>query len=92
MYCTECGNEVSRKTVTVPALGHEDADNDGNCDRCGEKMEGGDHCKWCGKIHDRSTFRGRVTAWFHTFLYYVKPYIIPILGVVTVIILAYIFL
>ena len=35
--CADCREELSRKTVTVPALGHEDADNDGKCDRCGEK-------------------------------------------------------
>ena len=81
VYCSVCGAELSRKTVTLPAPGHEDADNDGKCDRCGEKMQGGDHCKWCGRIHDRTTFRGLVTGWLHAFLYSIKPYIVPVLAV-----------
>ena len=34
IYCTECGEEVSRVTKTIPALGHIDEDKDGYCDRC----------------------------------------------------------
>ena len=34
VYCTVCGEEISRETVTVPALGHDFVD--GECTRCGE--------------------------------------------------------
>lgn len=33
--CTKCGEEVS---VTVPAVGHKDKDNDGSCDACGTML------------------------------------------------------
>ena len=79
VYCTLCGAELSRKTVVIPALGHEDADNNGHCDRCDEQMTGGDHCAWCGKIHNCCTICGMLTRCFHTFLYKVKPYILPAL-------------
>ena len=36
-YCTVCGEEVSRQTVTIPALGHDFVD--GVCTRCGAKEE-----------------------------------------------------
>ena len=79
--CTVCGDEMSRKTVIVPATDHEDADNDGKCDHCGKQMQGGDHCKWCGKVHGKQTFRGVVTSWFHTLVYYAKTYVVPVLGI-----------
>lgn len=81
IYCAVCGEELSRKTVTVPAAGHEDADNDGKCDRCSKQMQGGDHCKLCGQIHDKHTFCGVVTGWFHTLAYYAKTYVDPVLGI-----------
>ena len=65
-YCTVCGNESSRVTVTVDALGHIDEANDGLCDRCGEKMTGDGHCGYCGKIHEG--FPEMLVGWFHTFL------------------------
>ena len=37
VYCAECGEEVSRETVTVPALGHDFVD--GVCTRCGAAEE-----------------------------------------------------
>lgn len=47
--CTVCGNTY---TEPIPATGnHVDDNNDGKCDTCGEKMTGGKHCKYCGKIH-----------------------------------------
>ena len=47
--CTICGDTY---TEPIPATGeHADADNDGYCDTCEEMMQGGDHCKFCGKIH-----------------------------------------
>ena len=55
-YCTVCGEELSRKTVIVPATGHEDTDNDGKCDLCSEKMTGADICPLCGKVHYSNTF------------------------------------
>ena len=64
VYCYGCGEELSRETVTVPALGHTDDNNDGHCDRCGEQMTGGDHCKFCGKIHNGGFF-DKLTGFFH---------------------------
>lgn len=34
-HCSRCDYKVEAKVI--PALGHTDADNDGKCDRCGEK-------------------------------------------------------
>ena len=61
--CQDCKTELSRETITIPALGHTDADNDGHCDRCGEQMTGGDYCAYCGKIHDG--FFGWLVRFFH---------------------------
>ena len=48
--CTICGDTY---TEPIPATGeHVDADNNGYCDACEEMMQGGQHCKYCGKIHD----------------------------------------
>ena len=47
--CSACGDTY---TETIQALGHTDENNDGHCDNCGTKMTGGDHCKYCGKIHN----------------------------------------
>ena len=51
IYCVNCGEELSRETITTEKLTHTDSDNNGKCDSCGEQMTGGDHCKYCGKIH-----------------------------------------
>ncbi|MBQ7099015.1 MAG: Ig-like domain-containing protein, partial [Oscillospiraceae bacterium] len=37
VYCATCGEEISRQTVTVDALGHDFVD--GKCTRCGEEQE-----------------------------------------------------
>ena len=84
VYCADCGTELSRENVTVPATGHEDADNDGKCDHGGEQMTGDDHCRLCGKIHDKHTIRGVVTGWFHTLIYYAKTYVDPVLAILWV--------
>ena len=48
-YTCSCGDTY---TKPIPATGnHADDNNDGKCDTCGEKMTGGKHCKYCGKIH-----------------------------------------
>ena len=73
--CSEDGQKIyvckydatHTRTETIPATGeHEDADNDGYCDTCEEMMQGGLHCKYCGKIH------GGVFGWlvkfFHSIL------------------------
>ena len=39
VYCTECGEELSRETVVIPATGHKDEDKDGVCDICGADLE-----------------------------------------------------
>ena len=36
VFCVVCGTYISGGEE-IPALGHTDTDNDGNCDRCGEK-------------------------------------------------------
>ena len=51
IYCSACEEELSRKTITTEKLPHADENNDGKCDACGTQMQGGDHCKYCGKVH-----------------------------------------
>ena len=38
VYCSVCKAEISRETVTVPALGHKDEDQNFECDVCGEDL------------------------------------------------------
>ena len=38
VYCSVCSEELSRETVTVPALGHKDEDRNFECDVCGEDL------------------------------------------------------
>ena len=72
--CTEDGQRVyvckydatHTQSETIPALGHTDPDNDGRCDRCGEQMTGGDHCKYCGQIHGGAF--GWLVKFFHSIL------------------------
>ena len=60
--CSKCLQEIEKP---IPATGnHVDADNDGYCDTCEEMMRGGDHCKYCGKIHDG--FFGWLVKFFHS--------------------------
>ena len=60
--CTVCGDTY---TEPIPATGeHEDADNDGYCDTCEEMMTGGQHCKFCGKIH--GGLFGWLVKFFHS--------------------------
>ncbi len=60
--CSVCGDTY---TEPIPATGnHTDANNDGYCDTCGQQMTGGDHCKYCGKIHDG--FFGWLVKFFHS--------------------------
>lgn len=69
-FCFTCGDELSRKTTPVPALGHIDENNDGRCDRtvCSVMMTGGDHCPRCGKIHNGGLF-DRIAGFFHRIFY-----------------------
>ncbi len=60
-YTCDCGDAY---TETIPALGHVDENNDGKCDACGTQMTGGDHCKFCGKIHNGGFF-DKLTGFFH---------------------------
>lgn len=39
VYCSVCGEELSRNTISVPRTGHKDENNDGVCDVCGNKDE-----------------------------------------------------
>ena len=50
-------------TETIPAPGHVDKNNDGKCDSCGTQMTGGDHCKYCGKVHSGAF--GWLVKFFH---------------------------
>ena len=68
VYCTDCGEEINRETVTVNALGHVDTNNDGKCDTCGEKMTGNDQCPQCGKNHNQNFFT-KLVGFFHTIFY-----------------------
>ena len=62
--CTLCGHE---ETETLAKLQHEDKNNDGKCDNgCGQMMTGGNHCKYCGKIHDG--LFGWLVGFFHSIL------------------------
>ncbi len=62
--CSVCGDTY---TEPIPATGdHVDKNNDGKCDTCGEKMTGGKHCKYCGKIHGGAF--GWLTSFFHSIL------------------------
>ena len=61
--CSLCGDGY---TEDIPKTAHEDADNDGKCDTCGQQMTGGDHCKYCGKIHGGAF--GWLVKFFHSIL------------------------
>ena len=62
--CSVCGDTY---TEPIPATGnHVDTNNDGKCDTCGEKMTGGKHCKYCGKIHGGAF--GWLVKFFHSIL------------------------
>ena len=60
--CTICGDTY---TEPIPATGnHVDDNNDGKCDTCNQKMTGGKHCKYCGKIHGGAF--GWLVKFFHS--------------------------
>jgi hypothetical protein len=46
------------------AIACADEGNDGKCDACGDQMQGGDHCKYCGKVHNGNFF-DKLTGFFH---------------------------
>ena len=62
-YTCRRGDDTFVVDYTAP-LGHIDEGNDGRCDRCGTQMTGGDHCKFCGKIHNGGFF-DKLTGFFH---------------------------
>ena len=60
--CSICGDTY---TEPIPATGeHIDEDNDGHCDTCEQQMTGGQHCKYCGKIHGGAF--GWLVKFFHS--------------------------
>ncbi len=61
--CSRCDYTTYSELATVD---HDDADNDGKCDMCGEQMRGGNHCKYCGKIHGGAF--GWLTKLIHSIL------------------------
>lgn len=72
--CSRC--EDTRKEI-VPAIGHQDGDDDGYCDLCSAELRSHDNptnptnpsepktdiCKWCGKTHEG--FFGGIIGFFH---------------------------
>ncbi len=38
VYCSLCGEEISRESITIESTGHADNDNDGYCDKCDEQI------------------------------------------------------
>ncbi len=61
-YTCSCGDTY---TEPIPATGtHTDDNNDGKCDTCNQKMTGGKHCKYCGKIHGGAF--GWLVKFFHS--------------------------
>ena len=61
-YTCTCGDSY---TKPLPKVSHRDTGNDGKCDFCGAQMTGGNHCKYCGKIHDG--LFGWLVKLFHNF-------------------------
>ena len=61
--CSRCDYTTYSELATVD---HDDADNDGKCDMCGDQMRGGSHCKYCGKIHGGAF--GWLTKLIHSIL------------------------
>ena len=39
VYCSVCDEEISRETETLDLIGHNDSNDDGNCDECDEELE-----------------------------------------------------
>lgn len=62
--CSRCDYTTYSELATVD---HDDADNDGKCDMCGDQMRGGSHCKYCGKVHNGNFF-DKLTGFFHRIL------------------------
>ncbi len=62
--CSRCDYTTYSELATVD---HDDADNDGKCDMCGDQMQGGSHCKYCGKVHNGNFF-DKLTGFFHRIL------------------------
>lgn len=73
VYCSDCGNELSRKTIETNPLGHVDKNNDGECDRCKTQLTdesdsepSGKVCKYCGEVHEG--FFQKIVGFFHSIL------------------------
>ena len=64
--CTICG-QTKHDPIDKDPYAHYDNDNNGKCDGCGQKMTGGNHCKYCGKIHN-GNFMDKLTGFFHRIL------------------------
>ena len=63
VYCADCGEELSRETVTIPATDHDEG-SDGYCVKCGQDLHPSERCKFCGKIHNGGFF-DKLTGFFH---------------------------
>ena len=64
-HCSVCGEVLTAQEET-PVLDHADADNDGQCDTCGNQMTGDGYCKYCGKVHTGAF--GWLIQFFHNIL------------------------
>ena len=76
-YCTTCKQTIT-KGSTVNALGHADADSNGNCTRCGTHIKdvtpsqpsnpqpNPNACKYCGQVHTGPF--GWLIKFFHSIL------------------------
>jgi len=65
-HCSVCGQVLTAQEET-PLADHADANNDGKCDMCENQMQGGSHCKYCGKVHNGNFF-DKLTGFFHRLL------------------------
>ena len=75
IYCVSCGVELSRETVELDALGHNDGNNDGKCDHCSTQINNNDGnanqssgkvCRYCGGTH--TGFLGFFIGLIHSIL------------------------
>ena len=76
-YCTTCNQTISRGSATN-ALGHANADSNGNCTRCGQHIKdvppsqpsnpqpNPNTCKYCGQVHTGPF--GWLIKFFHSIL------------------------
>ncbi len=71
IYCTVCGDEVSRVTTIVPALPHTEVTDEGKDANCTDDgMTEGVHCSVCGEV---IVAQEVIPAWGHSYETVVTP-------------------